>query len=327
MKPKDLMAEIVKITTTDKQLLYIFDGLCELSLTIVPFTVDGKNKIPSVKGWHTDNETKRGKFTSGQYKPNALGLVLPDCIGVVDLDIDKTTGETVGVNSFQELCFVEDLEYQDIIQTTTVTTPSGGIHLYYEIPEDQIFHQGAGQIDKGIDTRSPHVGLIIIPPSDNSGFNVKYAWRENYELMVMPQQIIEASIVSKNQERSNIVVDLSSIEIDDIRAAMACDRAMALFSKISGLRGGDDRHMTRIRYSKTIGGLYASGYFTLAEVSIEDLKERMVIYSTMGDEGDSYLERKAGIDFDFGFDKGLSEPIEFTDDEMAEYIRNPRRKQ
>ena len=327
MSHKDLMAEIVKITSSGKPLLFIFDGLSEMGLTVVPFSVEGKSKIPCVKGWHIDLETKRGKFISGPYKPNALGLVLPDCIGVVDLDIDKETGETVGVNSFQGLCFVEDLEYGDVIQTTTATTPSGGIHLYYEIPEDQTFYQGAGQIDSGIDTRSPHVGLIIIPPSDNSGFNVKYAWRDNYELMVMPQQIIDASVVSKNQERSSIVVDLSSIEIDDIRAAMACDRAMALFSKISGLRGGDDRHATRIRYSRTIGGYYASGYFTLAEVSIEDLKQRMIIYSTMGDEGDSYLERKAGIDFDFGFDKGMDEPIEFTDDEMAEYIRNPRRKQ
>ena len=86
-----------------------------------------------------------------------IGLPTGDGLAVVDLDVDKATGETIGEVTAEQLGLA-----QAIATGLQVATPSGGRHAWFkgDLP------LSAGKIGRGIDTRGIG-GYAIVPGSAN----------------------------------------------------------------------------------------------------------------------------------------------------------------
>ena len=96
--------------------------------------------------------------------PDALiGIPTGKASGLFVLDIDVKSG----VNGFEALAELEE-QYGTLPQTLTVTTPSGGEHRYFIMPEtDEPLKNTAGKLGAGLDTRGEG-GYVIAPPSVNA---------------------------------------------------------------------------------------------------------------------------------------------------------------
>jgi len=79
---------------------------------------------------------------------------------VIDLDVDRETGEEIGKANFDALGFRDLLRDPEQIR---VRTPSGGLHLYFRHPSEG-FGNTAGKLGPKIDTRGEG-GYVIAPGS------------------------------------------------------------------------------------------------------------------------------------------------------------------
>lgn len=128
------------------------------------------------QGWEqrasTDPARVRGAWSTGQFN---IGLATgPSGLIVIDLDAAKP-GESPpppwdqepGIRSGQDV--LADLAEQAgqplPLDTLTVSTPSGGLHLYYRAPEQAALRNTAGtRLGWKIDTRA-HGGYVLAPGS------------------------------------------------------------------------------------------------------------------------------------------------------------------
>jgi hypothetical protein len=122
-------------------------------------------KAPAVKNWEhraaTDPDRIRHCWTAGAYN---IGLATgPAGLVVIDLDMAKT-GEKrpdecklPGITSgLDVLAVVAERAGQPLpLDTYTVTTPSGGLHLYFAAPSDVELRNTAGDRGGSNTTRSP----------------------------------------------------------------------------------------------------------------------------------------------------------------------------
>jgi len=95
--------------------------------------------------------------------PDALvGLVtgISSGILVVDLDVDRETGEARGEESLEAIGLGRLLTDPSLVR---VRTPSGGLHLYFAMP-DAPLRNSVGRLAPGIDTRGEG-GYVIAPGS------------------------------------------------------------------------------------------------------------------------------------------------------------------
>ena len=100
-----------------------------------------------------------------------IGIRTGQISGIVVLDIDAKNG---GVESWTEL--------QDIngrVDALTCLTGGGGLHLYFEAPEDEL-KSTTGEIAAGVDTRAEG-GYVVAPPSLHISGN-RYLWEGDDEL-------------------------------------------------------------------------------------------------------------------------------------------------
>jgi hypothetical protein len=88
-----------------------------------------------------------------------LGTVTGARHGIVVLDIDDRNG---GFDSLDEL--ESGREQGPLPSTFVVQTPSGGLHLYFALPEGVEGKTGAHVVGPGIDTRG-RGGFVVFPPS------------------------------------------------------------------------------------------------------------------------------------------------------------------
>jgi RecA-family ATPase len=80
---------------------------------------------------------------------------------VIDCDIDKETGVTVG-----EITLAQS-GHEDLLTGPGCYTQSGGLHLYFRDPGDLV-RNSAGKIGPKVDTRGAG-GYVIVPPSRGAG--------------------------------------------------------------------------------------------------------------------------------------------------------------
>ncbi len=82
--------------------------------------------------------------------------------GLVVLDVDDKNGKN-GSLSLEQLDFLHDLP-----PTYTVTTASGGRHLYYDFPEDKLARNSRSVLADGLDTLGDG-GFVVAPGSTLNG--------------------------------------------------------------------------------------------------------------------------------------------------------------
>jgi hypothetical protein len=137
-----------------------------MSAPYIPFNIfpAGPDKAPLIAGWQT--KATRDFHTISQWQANgaqAWGIPCGAVNGlfVIDLDLNKETGEPVGEASLKALP-----RYAALLDRANVYTPSGGRHIYC-----QHFDGGrntANKIGPKIDTRGEG-GYVVAPGSWTEG--------------------------------------------------------------------------------------------------------------------------------------------------------------
>lgn len=176
-------------------------------------------------------EVKKWVAEGGNY-----GILTGKISGIAVIDIDTHNGVS-GADNLKEFCEKYDIELPD---TKTVMTPSGGLHLYYNLPEkynDVQFIQNHKDLE-GVDFQT-HGRYIVGWGSTIDG--VKYEVIDNSEIAVLPVKwfdiFTDKTIQKKNKKRAR---KWTANLLGDIIAG--CDE------------GGRNNFLTQI-----IGKLFATG--------------------------------------------------------------------
>jgi hypothetical protein len=117
----------------------------------------GADKAPRTpRGFH-DGTTDIGVVEGWDWEGGGIGLVIPDRVFVVD--VDPRNGGTGTWNAAQA--------GHSLPGTRTVRTQSGGVHLYYSLPDDRELR---GSLGPGVDIKKPGRGYVLVPPSPGYSF-------------------------------------------------------------------------------------------------------------------------------------------------------------
>lgn len=176
-------------------------------------------------------EVKKWVAEGGNY-----GILTGKLSGIAVIDIDTHNGVS-GADNLKEFCEKYDIELPD---TKTVMTPSGGLHLYYNLPEkynDVQFIQNHKELE-GVDFQT-HGRYIVGWGSAIDG--VKYEVIDNSPIADLPEKwfdiFTDKTIQKKNKKRKRL---WTANLLGDIIAG--CDE------------GGRNNFLTQI-----IGKLFATG--------------------------------------------------------------------
>ena len=116
----------------------------------------------------TDPEEIKWRWT---INPNAgVGIATGRTAGILVIDIDTAEGH--GDDGYASLAELEACNGV-IPDTLSVTTPSGGQHLYFNYPEEGYIGNGASKIAKGIDHRGDGGYVNAVPSVRPDG---RYSW-------------------------------------------------------------------------------------------------------------------------------------------------------
>jgi len=136
-------------------------GLLTRGLAVFPFPA-GQREAPT--GWHS-----RASHDPAQDWPAEANTgVGCRASGIVVVDLDRKHGKD-GISAFRGLCAAAAAPWPD---TFTVTTPSGGLHLYFTAPTGRTVASTIGHPMPGIDIRAPGWalgGYVIGPGSAVNG--------------------------------------------------------------------------------------------------------------------------------------------------------------
>lgn len=128
------------------------------------------------------------------------GILTGKISGIAVIDIDNHNGVS-GADNLKEFCEKYDIELPD---TKTVMTPSGGLHMYYNLPEkynDVQFIQNHKEVE-GVDFQT-HGRYIVGWGSTIDG--VKYQVINDVEMAYLPPKWLEMftdkTIQKKNKKR------------------------------------------------------------------------------------------------------------------------------
>lgn len=119
------------------------------------------DKSPRVPSWratdsHLPPEEAERMVSTGNY----VGAWLPENYVVIDLDRNHGADDHDGVVSFKRLCAKIKVS-QASVETLTVKTGSGGLHLYFKTPKDTDYRTlSQKSIAPAVDIRT-HLGYVI----------------------------------------------------------------------------------------------------------------------------------------------------------------------
>lgn len=143
-------------------------------------------------------EVKKWVAEGGNY-----GILTGKLSGIAVIDIDTHNGVS-GADNLKEFCEKYDIELPD---TKTVMTPSGGLHLYYNLSEkynDVQFIQNHKEVE-GVDFQT-HGRYVVGWGSQIDG--VKYQVINDVEMTYLPAKWLEMftdkTIQKKNKKRQRL---------------------------------------------------------------------------------------------------------------------------
>ena len=117
----------------------------------------------------------------------AIGMPTGEVTGVFVVDLD-TKDDRDGKASLTTL----EIEHGPLPSTKRVSTPSGGEHLYFEMPEGVDIRCSSDKVGSGIDIRA-NGGYVIVPPSklvDQSGSSIGH-YEETWDSFGSPVEAPE----------------------------------------------------------------------------------------------------------------------------------------
>ena len=285
--------------------------MTEAGLLAIPFVVKGKKKMPLCASWYDSLDEKIHAASSA--KCTAIGLVLPDNLCVIDLDMSKD-GESEGYKNLKSWCFVNDVDFNWLLNAPTVRTSSGGMHIYLSVRSDQEMRTGSNEICPKVDTRTPNCSLIIIPPSTNSETGKRYAFENKTELPEIPDVLAQATVPPTKPSLDLALFDIDSEDLQTAAVLYKIERMLNAFSK---LREGDGRHDKLLHFSPLLGGFAKAGYIDASLVETST-----VAAFTQGEQRAGSVENAEKC-FRDGFAYGLSaDEVHPKEDDLKSYIHS-----
>jgi hypothetical protein len=113
------------------------------------FPIRAMGKQPAIKKWQekaTTDPTTIEKWWSGQHYDRNIGIST-EASNLVVIDIDTKSED--GRANYAKL-----LDKHGANDTLTITTPTGGAHLYYTVPDGTSLKSTVGKLTAGVDTRA-----------------------------------------------------------------------------------------------------------------------------------------------------------------------------
>lgn len=158
------------------------------------------DKRPREKGW-TRTATRDPEEIERLWRDPVTGWEQDFNVGVlcdhmIVLDIDVKGGRR-GMESAAELGVLSDA-----LETLTVRTPSGGLHLYYRGPNRSL---SAGKLGEGLDVRSFH-GFVVAPGSVTP--HGAYALETDAPLKEVPAALLDRLDAPRDRAETAPLVDL-----------------------------------------------------------------------------------------------------------------------
>lgn len=133
-------------------------------------------------GWEqratTDPERITRAWTQRSY---GIGIACgPSHLVVIDLDTPTDPDHLTGAARLAEL----EHHHENLPDTFTVRTPSGGWHLYYRAPDGRTLTNSASRVAPRIDTRATG-GYVVAPPT-SLGTSSYHLVRDHKDLPTLP---------------------------------------------------------------------------------------------------------------------------------------------
>ena len=197
-------------------------------------------KKPIVEHWKDSASLDPDEIRTMFGRRGAALIAMPtgEATGVVVVDVDVK-------GSRQGMAWL-DANSHRLVQTYTVKTASGGLHLYFRWPAP--VRNSASRIAPGIDVRGDG-GYVIIPPSQG------YSVADDAPVAEAPEWLIEELC------RPEPVTDAQRVTLEPIEHGGTAYGLVALRYGCDGIRSAIDgaKHTTINREGFSIGGLVASG--------------------------------------------------------------------
>jgi len=179
-------------TDFSAELLAAAQYLAASGYPVFPLVPGGKQ--PAIRNWEQRATTDPGRVRRCWTHGPAYNIGLatgPAGLVVVDLDVAKPAKpDPDGFrHGLEVLAVLADEHDQPLpVDTRTVTTPSGGVHLYFRAPAGVEYRNIAGKLDKLIDTRA-HGGYVVAPGSVIGGRPYEIA--ENAPVAMLPDWLTQ----------------------------------------------------------------------------------------------------------------------------------------
>jgi putative DNA primase/helicase len=154
-------------------------ALVERGWPVLPLKPNSKR--PAIKDWPNQAtcDVERVKQWWTEMPGANVGIATGDGFVVIDLDVKNGVN---GIATWEALCQEHSIE----CHTFTVTTPTGGRHLYFSVNGTEI-RNSAGKLGPGIDVRGTG-GYAVSPPSTTP--DGAYTWQGG-DMCSLPQAILD----------------------------------------------------------------------------------------------------------------------------------------
>jgi hypothetical protein len=229
-------------------------ALAARGFAVFPLRADAKT--PAVdKDWAgqatVDPVRIRRLFRAGR---SNIGIACgPSNLVVIDLDVAKADSDTPrhGAEALRDLA-----DGRDLPATFTVTTPTGGLHLYFRAPGGPALRNTAGRLGPLIDTRAAG-GYVVAPGSTISG--VPYQVTADVPIAPLPGWLL-GEIRALYRTAAQPVPSTSPVFRSD--GSVAAYAAAALHGEIDRVRAArpGTRNDTLNRAAFSLGQLVGAGH-------------------------------------------------------------------
>jgi AAA domain/Bifunctional DNA primase/polymerase, N-terminal len=164
------------------------------------FKLGVNGRTPLVAGFITSATEDAGTVNERWTEPfsndpasNNIGVLTGEGFFVLDVDVKK--GKR-GLDSLATLEMVYDLD----LDTMTVRTPSGGLHLFYKIPAGLRINNSVAKLGDGIDVRGHHGYVVGVGSQVNGG---EYVWERDVPMLDAPKALLDLIAVERKAKTLN----------------------------------------------------------------------------------------------------------------------------
>lgn len=209
---KDITKVIEKLGLLPVIPLSGYDKKPYVAWSIEQNIINDINSVNSVLANNTYTYTTREGSTKILNNITGLALLTGTRSNIVVIDLDTHDINNNGINSFEE--YVQQNNISNVYDTFTVSTPTGGKHLYYKYSGN--ISSSAG-ILPGVDVRA-NGGLIVLPYTQRKVNEeiLQYEVVEDIPIMELPQELIELCTISNNTINSDGTQNRTKLDLVEI---------------------------------------------------------------------------------------------------------------